>query len=238
MKIDLMQITREGITLANRNLDLFLFMMVFSLQAFLDFFLSNPAFSRISSILSLPLVLLEVGYGLSLPLFLYMRLQKRAVSFKEIVITTLKNTKKVILPMLIMMFMIFVLLIFGLFLVIEVLRFSTTSIPTFFQNINNWRFVFAIISPMFVIFEFSSIYFSLENQGFFKSIKSSVLTASKNLGYISTLALIDLVIYSLGAFVPIEFKLGILVVSLVNFYTAFLMISVSLIYYLKVIKKN
>lgn len=226
----------NGFSLTNQSLELFLI----SLSLFLPSLLRNfiPNLEKVLSPLSFILLFINIGFMLSLPVFLEQKQQKKASDYRNIVKITFKNTKRIILPGVLLFFIFVILLILSFILLAVFLHPSRDEVTTFFQNIGKgWQPIFLVPIVLMYFFEFTSFFFSLEHNGLLDSMKKSIVTAFSNLGYISIIIIIGVTSYSTTSFIPIQTFWGQVIRIVLGGYIALWLTASSLFYYQGVIKR-
>lgn len=237
----------RGFALANRSLDLFFIGLFLSLgEISLNSLVQNPTIGFVFTILSFVIFSISQGFLLSMPVFLVQKQEKKPLDKKHLVKVVLKNSKRIIVPVII-----FFVLIFFAVLLIPLLvppefifgpysKKSEEEIISFMQNVGkSWSPIFLIPLSLAAFFGFTSFFFSLENHGLLSSFKKSIGAAFNNLRYIGIVILINIIIfYSITNLIPNEVFWGQLVKMVLAQYLALVLISSSLFYYQNVIKKN
>src|SRR3989344_2263494 len=187
---------------------------------------------------SLDIFLISIGFTLSLPVFLIQKQQNKALDYGQVVKATLKNTKRLILPG-ILLFILFTIVLMASFVLAAIsLHPSKDQVTSFFQSIGKgWHPIFLIPIVLIAFLEFTSFFFSLEGNGLLSSVKKSIVVAFNNLKYISIIILISL-ISTITSFIPIETFLGPLVKMILSGYIALVLTASSLLYYQTVIYKS
>ncbi len=230
-----LQCLQEGFTLAKSSLDIFLISLPLSLFSFLSIFIHDSLFGT----LNLIALLLSSSFNMSLPLFLQKKQLNGKSNYKGILLITLKSTKRIILPGLLIFFILAVILIALVIAIYSIIPLSQAQIQVVAKSsLIWWKIFFAVLSILLLIFEFTSFYFSLENKGLFESMRRSILTAFRNLPYLFYLTVINLVAFLLALLVPAESQIGQFAISIVSFFIRFILTSTTFIYYQKVIKKT
>lgn len=188
----------KGLSLVNKSWGILLFGLI--LTSFVSSlpYLSGDSFIKGTlQAIGFLLIFIEFGFSYSLPVFLLARQEGKSVNFGDILSTSLQNTKRLILP-LILIFILFIIL----FIVVNfilVVQFIYGGNFNFMQNatqgFNPWNLFFAFLIGLFSFFTFSPIYFSLEKDGLFRSIKRSINLSIKNLDFIIIIFVISVVIF-------------------------------------------
>ncbi len=176
----------NGFSLTNRSLDIFLISLSLSIPSLLRYFIPNTLLGKILSPVSFVLLFISIGFMLSLPVFLEQKQQKKVSDYRNIVKITFENTKRIILPSVLLFITFIVLLMFSFILVAIFLHPNKDQVSIFFQNIGKgWQPIFLIPITLMYFFEFTSFFFSLEHNGLLSSIRKSIVVAFNNLDYIS-----------------------------------------------------
>lgn len=230
----------KGFSLSKRGLNLLLISVLLSLPGLLSSYIENSFLGKILSLLDLILVFIGMSFMLSLPIFLVQRQQGKSLNYGNMIEVTLKNTKRIILPG-ILLFILFGISLMLLFAVVAIfLHINTESeITPFIQNVGkSWHPI--LLLPVVVImsfFEFTSFFFSLEGNGLLSSLKKSILASFNNLLYISMVILISMISYTVTSFAPIETFWGRLFTMVLGGYVTLVLTASSLYYYQNIIKK-
>ncbi len=228
----------NGFSLINRSLDIFLISLLLSLPTLLSIYTQNSFFVKVLQLLGFILFFISTGFMVSLPVFLIQKQQKRALDHRQIVGVTLKNTKRIILPGILLFIFFTILLGLSIVLVVIFLHPSKDQVTIFFQNFGKgWQPIFLIPITLIAFLEFTSFFFSLEHNGLLSSIKKSIVAAFNNLHYTSIVILISIISYSLTGFIPIDTFWGQLARMVLGGYIALVVTASSLFYYQNIIKR-
>ena len=239
---DIMKLTKyaayfiEGFNLSRRSLDLLLIYLLLSLTTFINLLVRDQSLSNFLSILSVATLVISTGFTLSLPLFFTMK-QDRNLSLDKVLGTTLNNIKRFIVPgtlltvgVIVVCFIIAAVL-FGIF------NPSKDELRSVLESLT-LRLVFAIFSVFLLIFEFTAIYFSIERKSLIGALKASAYTSFNNLGYLGTLAVINLVHFTLISFIPPDYAGALVIGSIFSYVVSFFLNATTLIYYQKAVKNH
>lgn len=229
----------NGFSLANRSLDIFLISILLSLFTLLSNYIQNSFLGNILQLLDFILFFISIGFMLSLPVFLIQKQQAKALDYGQIVKITLKNTKRLIIPgiLLFILFTIFLVFLFALFAIL--LHPSKEQVTMFFQSIGKgWQPILLIPIILMSFLEFTAFFFSLEQNSLLSSLKKSIVAALNNLHYISIIILISIISYTLTSFIPVETIWGQLLRMVLGGYIALVLTASSLFYYQAVIKRS
>jgi hypothetical protein len=173
---------------------------------------------------------------LSTPVFLVSKQQGETLSYKVVFGVVVRNTRRMILPV-IVYFLVFGVLLFG-----SMFIFSPSRIAALFQNMpelsKGWQPTVLIFISVVYLFEFTSFFFSLENNGFFASMKKSLQVAFKNMPYIALLILFGAISYSIISILPVDASWRRLLSTVLGQYVNFVLTATSLFYYQDVIKEG
>ncbi|OGD86031.1 hypothetical protein A2696_04080 [Candidatus Curtissbacteria bacterium RIFCSPHIGHO2_01_FULL_41_13] len=236
----------NGFSLANRILDIYFISLLLTLIAFIPSFLGQSIVGKISQFVTIPLFLIQFSFWMSIPLFLVDKQQNRATNYRNLSIVVLHNAKRLIIPGIILSILFGILAL--LVLLIAALNVAktgsdpsqiTTAIQNLIQKLLRWNPIMISLTGLFSLFVFTSIYFSLENRGFFGSAKRSVIFSFKNLNFVLIIFLIHAIFYSLSSLFPPTFKipisvqgdLGLLIIVVLSQYMSFIIIASALLYY-------
>lgn len=237
----------NGFSLTNRSLDillinLFLFLPLLKPTLLINY-TQNSIFGAVLLLLAaFLLAFISIGFLLSIPVFLVQKQQKKALDYRHLGGVVIKNTRRIILPGVLLLVLLAVTLIL-LAILIEIFLHpnpSSKEITSFFQSIGKgWYLIFFILLVVITFFEFTSFFFSLEHDGLFSSMKKSISVAFNNLHYISIVILISIIYSLIISFVPIGTFWGQwrLVRMFLDGYISLAVISSSLFYYQNVIKR-
>lgn len=188
---------RKGFNLVNKSWRILLFGLILTSLKNIPVILSDSFVKGTLEAMGFLLIFVEFGFFYSLPVFLLARQEGKLVSFGDIFSTSLQNTKRLILP-LILIFIVFIILgVLGLFLVIQfVYGGNFDFMQNTAQGFNLWNlFYFVFFFGLFSFITFSPIYFSLEKNGLFRSFKKSINLSIKNLDFIIIIFMISSAIF-------------------------------------------
>lgn len=224
---------QKGFFLANHSFDILLISFLFVLP--LNLIPLMPSIQAFIVILYILLVFIYLGFSLSIPLFLESKQEQKKLDFKEVLFISLVNTKRIILP---------TILLF-LLLVISILSFAfilqTSNLTTFFSNLNNpsnfhplWLFL-SVFTSLLV---FTPFFFALEKRGLLQSLVKSCKVVVRNFPYVLIIFVIEYVWSFALRSIPSEVILGQLLQTIVSEYIALVTVASSLFYYQKIINKK
>lgn len=222
----------KGFSLANKSFDLLLIAVSFVLVGQFNLLVHNQVINNFLNFINFILMFFNFGFVLSIPLFLLWKQQNKPLNYTAIWATTLKNTKRSIIPI------IFIIFLFLVILVITALILLATGPPTPEQIkalidslLHKWNPIFFILGIILSFFAFTSIYFSIEESGLLTSIKKSITFSFKNLTFIGILIVIYTLIYSLSTFMSDSSNNWIYVIKfIINEYLG-LIITASVLYF-------
>jgi len=227
---------RQGFSLTQKSIDLFLIMLSLSVLTSLSYYIHHPAFKTFFTLSDIIAMVISFSFHLSLPVFLTQRQLGKELKYGEMVKLVLKNTKRIILPSILLFFLPGMLVFFLLIFVHP----SSEDIKRFFQSITQGGpsiFLILVLVPMYFT-EFTSFFFSLENEGLLHSIKKSIVVSFKNLPFVGIIISIGTLSYSINSFIPFTPIWVQLVKSAISYYALFVIAASALFYYQQVIKKG
>mgnify|MGYP001566154337 CR=1 FL=1 len=239
----IIQYLLKGFSLANRSLDILLIGFLLTITStILGFLLSNTALEKAQSALSFIFLFIGISFTLSIPIFLLQKQQQKSLNYKELIGILVKNTKRIMLPGILLFILFTILLSLSLVIIAIALRPSENQVAAFFQNFGKdwqgWQLIFLIPIILLSFLEFTPFFFSLENQGLWISIKNSIITAFRNLPYIGLVTLIMIITYSITSFISMGTTQGQLIRNLIAQYVNLVIAASSLFYYQSAIKKD
>jgi hypothetical protein len=181
---------RRGLSLANKSWGILLFGLILTLLSSIPELLKDSFIKGVLQAVGFLLAFVWFGFSYSLPVFLLSRQEGKSVNFGDILSTSLQNTKRLILP-LILIFVI-ILAVVGFILIVEIFYGGNFN---FMQNttvgFNPWNIFLAFLIGLLAFLIFSPIYFSLEKNGLVKSIKRSISLSVKHLDFIAIIFIIS-----------------------------------------------
>lgn len=232
----------KGFALVNKSLLVYLINLLLWLPTIISNLLPNDSFKSILIFMSYILMFLSLGFSLSIPSFLLQKQENKSLELKSILYITLKNTKRIIVPIILLGVIFFVLLFF--ILLINISIFSLTYLPN--DSFSEWlgsedrsliyQIFGIIISAASSFFVFMPILFSIKNEGVFKSLLKSFSLSIKNFSFLSLVVLVNIVSSLLTGFLPITQTWGYSLGMMINSYVGLLITSSALLYYQKAIK--
>lgn len=238
MKSSLLNYFSKGFSLANRSLEIYLIGLGLSLIGVFANLLSGSIIGKILQFVSFISLFFTFGYQMSVPLLLTFKQQAKPLEFNNAWNIILRSTKRMILPV-ILFGILFMVLFFSLLIWVVVMSHSSNSqeIVASVQNLviqlRNWNPLFIIFGSIFSFFVFTPIYFSIENKGFFASMKKSISFSFKHSNFIVLLILINAINYTIITLIriPIENPLGQLVLTAITQYIALIISASTLLLY-------
>lgn len=229
-----------GFTLANKSLEIYLISLFILLPTSLNFLFPNSPYSAVLTLVSLLATIINIGFSLSIPVFLIQKQQNQPLTFQNIVSTTIQSTKRMILPALLIFILLVALLMLFVILLITFFHPTAGQVQQFFQSWGNlskgWQPIFLIQSIIVSFLVFTSFLFSLESQGLFSSLKNSIIISIKNLPYLVGLIILGIISYSLTSFLPVTEFWGLFLRFAVSLYIGLMITANTLFYYQDVVK--
>lgn len=182
-----------GFSLAINSWGLFLFGLSLSLLSSVPDLLGDSFVKGILRVMGFLLAFISIGFSFSLPVFLVDRQQRKSLTLGNILSTTLGNTKRLILPSIIILICLFVVMILSFFLIAQFIYGGNLNFmqDASTRGFNAWNLLIVLFIGLFSFLTFSPIYFSLEKSGLFSSIKKSLSLSFKNLNFIVILFVIS-----------------------------------------------
>lgn len=221
---------KKGFSLTNQSLVFYLIGAVLSLLIS-----SNVLFtgSSLNDYISVALVLASIiyfSYSFSLPLFLVDRQQDKPFKLNNILSITLTSAKRLVLPMILLLIL---LLIIGgtiFFLIAQyVYGGNINYLQNAAQTFSTWNIIMGLLIGLLSFLTFTPVYFSLEGDGLFKSMKKSIKFSFQNLNFIIILFVINMVFSVVSSLPGNSYK--IIMNSIVHEYQALFFTAVSLLVY-------
>lgn len=175
---------KRGFWLTNKSISLFLIVLTLSLLGEMPDLLGNSPAKSISQVIGFLLVIVQIGFYFSLPIFLVNKQQGKTIFFSKMLLITLKNAKRLILPSIIMFASVFLVVILSFFLLAQ---FAFGGDYNFMQSSRLgfyvWNIIVALIVGLFSFLTFAPIYFSLEKNSFLNSVKKSISFCLNNFNF-------------------------------------------------------
>jgi hypothetical protein len=165
-----------------------------------------------------------IGYSMSVPLLLTFRQKAKPLDFNNFWAIILKNTKRMILPLILIC-----LLTGALFITLSL------AINNFDKQLNNWNFFLLILACVSALFAFVPIFFSIENIGFITSTKKSLSFSFRHLSFLLILILINALNYTFLTFLRtlIKYPFSTLISTAIGEYINFVIAASTLLFYQK-----
>ncbi len=144
---------------------------------------SPSVFNFLSTVLTIALLLFGTGYYFSIPLFLRLK-QGNQLSVSQIFSISVHTTKRLLIPFIVLILLLALGIIFMIVLIIAIKQ-DPQTITNFLKSFQTtWSLtyfvVMGILGLIFSVYTFTPVYFTVENLGFFKSLKKSFTFALKN----------------------------------------------------------
>ncbi len=225
---------KSGFDLANKSIEIYFLGLALSLIISFESFFLNTQLVGIIQLLTLVGIIINLAFSLSIPIFLLQKQQGHSLNFQNILSITIQNTKRIILPVILLSILIFVLFIASLILVAIYLHPTKEVTNQFFQSLNGEsNTITYILIAFFSFFVYVSFLFSLEHKGFITSIIQSIILSFKNLSYLLLVLSAGIISYALISFLPIDNFWGLFSRVAIASYTGFVITSTTLFYYQK-----
>ena len=234
----------KGFSLANHSLDIYLISVSLLLINSLSLHNLPSPFGIILSILTtFILFFVYFGFNLSIPLFIQEKEKEKALNYHKVYKTVIENTKRIILPAILFLTLFFVAAVALLSTYYLIANSQGTSDKQISSSIveqliglligwNPVAIAFSLVSSIiFSFLTFTSIFFSIEDKGIFRSIAQSVVLSSKHLHYISIIILVNLITSLIFKLFPIEQTWGRMLISALSQYVNLIITASSLLYY-------
>lgn len=231
---------KTGFQLANKSYRVFLFAFILSLLDSIMNIFGESSLKIILQITGLVLSFILIGYQFSLPVFLFSKQQGKGINLNTLLLTSLHNTKRLLLPFIALFvtaIIIFVIILFS------VLYFSGGDIKSLqfpVLGFSIWEIIIAVLMVPSSFLVFTPIYFSLEKKGLLSSFKQSIGLSFKNLKFIAVVAIVTLSVYLLTKALLNDYQsiYELVIRSAVWEYETLLIAAAALIFYQKKIKKG
>ena len=189
----------QGYRLVSKNLHLFAILIGLSLLSSHSNYIKYPG----NELVSFLVMFLYTGYHFSIPYFLSLSKKNTEIDYREILRITLVNTRRTIIPVLLLMF-VFVVIVLGYIIFSYSIQNETMDFLNYVNNVFNFktRGVYtAIIYGCTSIFVFMSVFFSIERIGFIRSLFKSIGYSIKNIPFVLHIAILYSLSYLLSSFV-------------------------------------
>ena len=190
----------HGFSLLNRNIDLYLIAVLFTLFLFFIHFLNKLPFpfGLINGILLVIVTVLSLSYGLLVPLLLSYNQQRMKISYQTLLKLIVGNAKRLLIPFIILIPILFIVsTIIGAVLIITLhIKNSQQLIQTLDTIQPSWNpgyFLFtSILTVLLSFLTFTSVFFSVENLGIFSAWVKSITFSFRNIRFIGLIIVISL----------------------------------------------
>jgi len=228
----------RGFFLTNHSLEIYLIGIGLSLFGILANMLHGSLLGKVLQLVSFITLFFSFGYQMSVPLLLTFKQQGKPLDFNNVWSIVKRNTKRMILPT-ILFGILFMVLFVGILIGFVAMSHPSggqeevTTIKNFTEQLRNWNPLFIIFGSVFSFFSFTPIYFSIENKGFFASMRRSVSFSFKHLNFILLLIVILAINYTVVTLIriPIQNPLGLLALTVISQYTALIISASTLLFY-------
>ncbi len=233
---------QEGFALANKSIVVYIIGLLLSIAPFIwGALFPNSSISIFSSVLSIIVLLITFGFYYSWPLFLKKQ-QHNSLDANVMLQVTMKNTKRLILPLLLLVIIFIVIFIFFVLATYISLSGNKEQLSLFLKSMSSGGFWSVIGILLLFVIEFVTFFavilFSIEDKGFFKSIKESVGISNKHISFVIPLVGVSVITYLLTkAVFPGKQLWEETATSAITHYVGIIVSATTLIYYQKVIKK-
>lgn len=227
----------KGFSLANRSLDIFVISLFFLLFGQFSFLFQDLLVRNILQLIDFILLFFNFGFFMSIPVFLLWKQQNKSLNYHVFWSTLTRNTKRMIIPTILYLILIMIVGFSFLFAVAATIHPANSQqfaviIQNFTNQLKNWNPLFIINGAIVSLFVFTSIYFSVENNGFFASAKKSLAMSLKNLNFIVIIILISATTYSISTLLSIPSNSGSYLISIaISQYVSLVVIASTLYYY-------
>lgn len=232
----------RGFALTNKNLEVYLINLVIELPTILHSLFPKLPFSGILALFSYVMILISLGFSLSIPLFLLQKQQNKSLDFQDMLSTTFQNTKRIILPAILVFIILVVLLIVSSILVAISLHPTKEQVLQFFQSWGNlgrgWHPILLILPFTLSFFVFTPFLFALEHKGLFTSIRDGFVMCTRHLPYLVTVMFVGMISYSVISFLPGTEFWGLLLRIAINLYVSLIVAASTLFYYQQNIRSD
>lgn len=229
----------RGFTLTNKSLDVYLLAVVLASLTLLPSLLPDSAMSRILLLPSMLFAIIDLGFSLSIPIFLLYKQQNKSLNFQTIISTTIQNTKRIILPAILIFILLLILLVVSVVLTAIFLHPAKEQVTQFSRSWSQfskgWNPIFLILPIIFSLFTFTPFLFALERKGLLVSIKNSFMMSFRHLPYLSLVMVIGAISYSITSFLPTGVW-GLFIRNPIRLYISLIATASTLFYYQKNIK--
>lgn len=232
---------RDGFVLANKSLEFAFITILFSLFfSYIPQLFGGSLVNIFLNLINVIVVFFSFGFTFSLPLFLLNKQKNKITDWNYIFETTIKNTKRLIIPGILLIVSIFVFTFVVLFSLALMLRGSSIQITQFLdqfgRSLSNWNLFMVIFTLAESLLIYTPLFFSLESKGLFDSIKKSLLYAFRHFKFTLIIIGISEITYTLISLLPVSWRinLGVQTInSIIYAYINLVVISSILFHYQK-----
>ncbi|MBI2443450.1 MAG: hypothetical protein HYV40_06120 [Candidatus Levybacteria bacterium] len=232
---------REGFTLANKSFTIYL------ISASITLVNEILALQVLKPLLFLTTVtsLLMIGYSLSLPALLKMRMEEKTIDVKSYFGVILKSIKRSFFPLILLGFLI-VLFVLVLVIILFLAKLDPMQMmQSLFKNLQNNQLntsylLFTFVSSFIVASQtFTTTLFSIEKQGLIKSVIGSISLSLKNLSFVLYVFIINFFLFLVSSSLTVlPPSIASPIFSLLSGYIDIIVVSAVLLFYLKRLQKN
>lgn len=189
----------RGYSLLIKNIDIYLIELVFSMlliiyPLFLEKIPQGMIFLGV--VLSFVIALFSFGYSFSIPLFFLHLHQGNKLTSTYIFRVTVRNSRRLLIPLLVALLGFMGLaILFGLIVILSGLQ--PEKFKIFVESLNSPRslsyfMITTLIGIVLSFLNFTPIFFSIEDLGFFTATKKSILFAIRNIKFTLMIFIITL----------------------------------------------
>lgn len=221
-----------GVKLASKSVPLLLLFLLTDLDSSIVLLFPGLSKTWIYTLLNFGLTLISASFFLTLPLFLLKKKRNEQLSFIYILETLIKNIKRFLPVMLLVIFIIFVLVI-SFFAYITLVA-NQTILPIRFGEYNtNWKLLWLPFVFVLNFFTFHHFFFSIEKVGFFRSFIKGFRYGVKNFKIILFNFLISGLSFLFFLYLPFPDQIyRQLITIVVASFISFVLTAINLFYYL------
>lgn len=225
----------KGFSLTNQSFDIFIIALFFGSLIYLPDLSENLQVDLLYGLL----LLILMGFNLSLPVFLLQKQQRQKLNYGEMLQVITNSIKRLLIPAVILFVVFILLFIISAVLVGLFLQPSNSQVTNFFQNIGQpgAQPIFMLLIVPLTFLAFTPFFFSLENKNLLISIRQSIQVSFKNLYFVGILMVINIIYYFLIRFLPGDFW-GQAVTTVLAGYTTLFLTASTLFYYQTRVQKG
>lgn len=173
---------KKGFALTNKSWDLFAIGLLLSLLLSIPDLLGNFSGAWILQILGFLLFFITMGFSFSTAVFLSGKQEGGPIGFSKILSTTMSNAKRLIFPFSLIFILLVILGVVSVGIIFAVYG-EKADFAQIAQGFDRWKLLATVFVGLFSFTTFTSVYFSIEKIGFFKSIKKSISFSFQNLDF-------------------------------------------------------